>query len=119
MDEIRKKIGENIRKACKVRGIKQIDIARYMGFSQGTVSNWFNGANSIDIENLAKLCEFIGINLNQAFGTEPIRADLPSSDEYELLELYRSLNTEGKSMLLSTARAFAGNPAMKKSAAVG
>lgn len=35
-------------------------------------------------------------------------------EERELVNIYRGLNREGKSVLLSAARGFAGNPAMKE-----
>lgn len=115
MGEIRKIIGDNIKKVCELKGIKQIDIAEFMGISQGSVSNWMKGINSIDIENLAKLCGFLGISLNQVYGVDPITSEsLLSAQENELLSLFRSLNKNGKSMLISTARAFSGNPDMQK-----
>ena len=115
LGEIRRIIGENIRKVCELKGIKQIDIAEYMGISQGSVSNWMKGINSIDIENLAKLCEFLGISLNQVYGVDHITAEsLLSAQEAELLSLFRSLNKNGKSMIISTARAISGNPDMQK-----
>lgn len=117
MGEIRKIIGENIKKVCELKGIKQIDIAEFMGISQGSVSNWMKGINSIDIENLAKLCGFLGITLNQVYGVDPITSEsLLSAQESELLGLFRSLNKNGKTMLISTARAFAGNPDIQKEA---
>ena len=115
MGEVRKIIGDNIKAICEMKGIKQIEIAEFMGISQGSVSNWMKGINSIDIENLARLCEFLGITLNQVYGVDPITPEtLLSAQENELVRLFRSLNKNGKSMLMSTARAFSGNPDLKK-----
>ena len=115
MGEIRKAVAENIKKICRLKGIKQIKLSEYMGVSQGTVSNWFNGTNSIDIENLAKLCQFLEVSLDQVFGVEPLPTGaLLSKDESELLDCYRMLNKSGRETMLSTARAFAGNPDMQK-----
>ena len=115
MGEIRKIIGENIKRICEMKGIRQIEIAEYMGISQGSVSNWMKGINSIDIENLAKLCSFLGVTLNQIYGVDPITPDsLLSTQESELVSLFRSLNKNGKDMLITTARAFSGNPDMRK-----
>lgn len=115
MGEIRNVIGNNIKKICEMKGIRQIDIAEFMGISQGSVSNWMKGINSIDIENLARLCEFLGVSLNQIYGIDPITPDaLLMAEEAELLHVFRSLNKNGKSMLMGTARAFFGNPDLKK-----
>ena len=115
MGDIRRVIGENIKKVCSLKGIRQVDIAERMGVSQGTVSNWFKGTNSIDIENLAELCSFLGVSLDQIFGFDPITPDvILSPEETDLLGLFRSLNRSARDMLMNTARAFAGNPDMQK-----
>ena len=69
--EIRKVIVENLKRICAEKNVKQVEIAEHLGVSQGSVSNWFKGTNSIDIENLAKLCEFLGVSLDQMYGAEP------------------------------------------------
>lgn len=115
MGEIRKVIGENIKKVCALKGIRQVDIAEHMGVSQGSVSNWIKGTNSIDIENLAELCSFLCVSLDQIFGVSPIEPEVSlSSSEAELLSLYRGLTKEGQSLVLNTVRTFAGNPAIQK-----
>lgn len=115
MGEIRKTVGENIKKVCQLKGIRQVDISEHMKVSQGTVSNWFKGTNSIDIENLAELCSFLGVSLDQIFGVAPLTPEVTlSQEETDLLSMFRSLNNQGKDMLMSTARAFAGNPDMQK-----
>ena len=118
MGDVRTTVGESIKKVCALKGIRQVEISEHMGVSQGTVSNWFKGTNSIDIENLAELCAFLGVSLDQVFGVEPITPDVElSSEEADLLSLFRSLNREARNMLMNTARAFTGNPDMQKEGA--
>ena len=113
--EIRKTVGENIKKVCQLKGIRQVEISEHMKVTQGTVSNWFKGTNSIDIENLAELCSFLGVSLDQIFGVAPLTPEVTlSQEETDLLSMFRALNSQGKDMLMSTARAFAGNPDMQK-----
>ncbi len=115
MGEIRRVVGENIKKVCALKGIRQVEISEHMGVSQGTVSNWFKGVNSIDIENLAELCSFLGVSLDQIFGVAPLTPEVTlTQEETDLLGIYRSLNCSGKEMLLNTARAFLGNPDLQK-----
>lgn len=115
MGEIRKTVGENIKKVCQLKGIRQVEISEHMKVSQGTVSNWFKGTNSIDIENLAELCSFLGVSLDQIFGVAPLTPEVTlSQEETDLLSMFRALSSQGKDMLMSTARAFAGNPDMQK-----
>ena len=115
MGEIRKIIGENIKKIAALKGIRQVDIAEHMGVSQGSVSNWIKGTNSIDIENLAELCRFLGVSLDQIYGVAPITPEVTlSSEETELISLFRMLNSDGRGLAMNTIRTFAGNPAMLK-----
>ncbi len=115
MGEIRKTIGENIKKICVLKGIKQVEIAEKLNVSQGTVSNWFKGTNSIDIENLALLCDFLGVSLDQIYGVAPLTPAVTlSQEETDLISIYRSMNAHGKMMLLNTARVFSGNPEMQE-----
>lgn len=119
MGEIRKVIGENIKMICKLRGIRQIDIAEHMGISQGSVSNWIKGTNSIDIENLAELCSFLGVSLDQIYGVAPLEQSASlTPDETELLGLYRAVIPVGQEHIMSTARMVAGNPDMQKDAPI-
>lgn len=115
MGEIRKLISENIKKICSLKGIRQAEIADYLKVSPGTVSNWFKGTNSIDIENLAELCRFLGVSLDQIYGVAPLSPAVTlSQEETALLGFFRSMNRDGRQMLLNTAEAYAGNPAMQK-----
>lgn len=117
MGEIRKVIGENIKRIAALKGIRQVEIAEHMGVSQGSVSNWIKGTNSIDIENLAELCHFLGVSLDQIYGVAPITPEVTlSSEETDLVSLFRMLNSEGRNLAISTIRTFAGNPAMLKEA---
>lgn len=97
MDKTRKTIGENIKKAAQLRGIKQVEMARFLGVSQSSVSNWINGTNSVDIDTLAKLCDFLGVSLNQIAGLEVLDTqEVVTGRELKLLISYRALNEEEK-----------------------
>ncbi len=104
MGEIRKQIGENIKRVCSLKGIRQVEIAEHMGVSQGSVSNWIKGINSIDIENLAELCSFLGVSLDQIYGVAPLTPEaVLSNDDRTLLDAFHQLNEEGREKLLDYA----------------
>ena len=115
MGDIRKTIGENIKKICAMKGIKQVDLALQLGVSPGTVSNWFKGTNSIDIENLASVCSFLKVSLDQIYGVTPILPDvILEPNEQALIDIYRAANAKGKEYIMTTARMVAENHDMQR-----
>lgn len=115
MGEIRKTIGENIKKLCSLKGVKQANLAEHLNVSQGAVSNWIKGTNSIDIEKLAELCRYLGVSLDQIYGVTPIEPDVMlSRDEASLLAMYRIMNDAGKKLLIDSAKAFSSSPNTQK-----
>lgn len=115
MDDIRKTIGANIKRVCRLKGIRQVDVSEYMGVSQGTVSNWFKGINSIDIENLAKLCLYLGVSLDQIFGIVPMSPEtVISEEEKTILRLFRSLNESGRAAAVAALEGIADTDAFKQ-----
>ena len=100
MDETRKIIGENIKKAAALRGVKQVEIAKYLGVSQGSVSNWIKGTNSIDLELLAKLATFLRVSLDQIFGYEKIDEPIVLTEhEIDTIRYYRQLDDKGRNLV--------------------
>ncbi len=89
MSEVKKTIIENIKSICKVKKIKNVDIAAYMGVSVGSVSNWFKGTNFLDVDNLYKLCQFLGVSLDQIFGVAPIVFGALNPEENDIVIAYR------------------------------
>ena len=100
MDETRKIIGENIKKAAALRGVKQVEIAKYLGVSQGSVSNWIKGTNSIDLELLAKLATFLRVSLDQIFGYEKMDEPIVLTEhEIDTIRYYRQLDDKGRNLV--------------------
>ena len=99
MESIKKTVGENLRKICKLKGIKNVDIASYMEVSAGSVTHWFKGDNFLDIDNLYKLCRFLGVSLDQVFGLDPIVVGVLNSDENDVLIAYRNASAEEKNVI--------------------
>ena len=91
MTEARKVVIDNIKTICKLRNIKNKQIAEQMNVSEGSISNWFSGRNAIDIDNLYKLCCFLNVSLDQVFGIKPLRPEIVLSvDEARLVAEYRT-----------------------------
>ena len=96
LNDIKKTAGANLKKICKMKSIKNTQIADFMGVTAGSVSHWFRGDNFLDIENLYKLCQFLGVSLDQVFGLDPIVCGILNSDEAAFIEAYRRAGSETK-----------------------
>ena len=99
MENIKLIAGENLKKVCKIKGIKNYQVADYMGVTSSSVSHWFKGDNFLDIDNLYRLCQFLGVSLDQIFGLKPIVIGVLDSDEDEILSAYRKSSPEAKAII--------------------
>lgn len=95
MNDIKRIIAENLRNVVALRGIKQKDIAAHLGVKQGSVANWLNGVNGMDMERLYQICTFLGVSLDQIVGIDPVY-DSVSDREIRLINVFRVLNETGK-----------------------
>lgn len=115
MNEARKTISENIKKLCLINGVKQKDLAEYLGVSQASVSNWINCANSIDIENLVSLCHYFSVSLDQMYGLAPLTPSYELSEqESALIKVFRTVNSDGKELLIQIANDFSKSKILKQ-----
>lgn len=99
MESIKKIAGENLKRICKLKGIKNLQIASFMGVSTSSVSHWFKGDNFLDIDNLYKLCRFLNVSLDQVFGLDPIVVGVLNEDENEVLIAYRNAKEDEKKLI--------------------
>ena len=109
-------------------GTQGKELAEYLGVTPSAISNYRNGTRSIDVEILAKICDYYGISLNDITNDEMFSpnetvnyavVDFPQSDkkekmhfhltddEKEIITLYRSLPEIGRRMVLTGLREYA------------
>lgn len=93
MDDIN--IGEILRIYMDKKDITQRDLAEKVGITRKSLSNYLNNTAVPDIFTLAKLCEFLEIDIYMALGLHPFQNhdDLFIRDnyEYQVIKYYRSL----------------------------
>ena len=113
--DIRKSLAEKLRYFRSQSGLTSKEVGDKIGKSAKTVSGWEHGRGQPDADTLFSLCEIFGISsIAEFYPQAQDQKPEISEDEKELLSLYRSMNETGRSLLLNTARTFAGNPGMKK-----
>ena len=107
-------IGQNIKQLRESHGLSQAELAQIAGVSNKAVSTWENDSKIPRMGAIQKMADYFHILKSDII--EDKKAPALPPDETELLRLYRAVNPDGQSYILSTARMVAGNPAMQKDA---
>lgn len=61
-------IGEKLRKALDDKGITAYRIAKDLGFSPSTITNYINNSTTPDAGKLQMICQYIGIPIEELLG---------------------------------------------------
>lgn len=111
ISSIRNEISHKLRVYRKKLNMSQKDLADKLGVQNSSVSNWENGVNSIDIDNLANACKIFGITLNDIYGNNTSNAApladnkqvefTITSDEHDLISKYRRLTPNSKQIIMT------------------
>ena len=118
---------DRLRTLRKQNLLSQQELADKMGVSKQTISQYERGVREPDFASLEALCDIFNVSSDYILGKVNItmrfltEGDLEllnrpslSSDELSLLEEYRELNDEGKTIVLNTVRGLAASCAYKK-----
>lgn len=57
-------IGKKLKELIRQRGIKQVELARYVGISPSRLSNYLSDKREPDLEMLARMAKFMSVDLN-------------------------------------------------------
>ncbi len=95
------------------RGLRQIDVARQLGFSAQSLGYYENWVNKPDPETLILLADFYEVSIDyllcreDEYGTISTNApERYTADEMQLIDLYRSLSSAEKELAVKTLRAW-------------
>ena len=61
----------NIKKYRLAAGMKQVELCRIVGITQGALSGWENGKYEPDLKSLNKMAELFGVTIDQLMGYAP------------------------------------------------
>lgn len=112
--EIRETVQRNVARYIKGSDYTQAEIARMLGVSKPTVTNWIKGVNTPNIELLNQLCRILNISFSEMFEESPNAYTQSPPDEQQLVTDYRSFNDEGKEKVREYVADLKGNPRYKK-----
>ena len=120
---------DRLKQAREKAELTQAQVASILGIAKSTYSGYETGKSEPSMNNIANLMRIFEVSpefLWQDEMEEQFRNENPerfvqrpdmwaqSADEEELLSKYRLLMTSAKEVVLTTVRAFANNPDMKK-----
>ena len=63
-------LGESIKSARKAKGLTQRELAKTLGVSFNSISDWENGKHMPDVDTLQALCKVLNISPNEVLNTE-------------------------------------------------
>ena len=91
----------------RVRELSQADFARTSGKQTGVVSDWATGKRTPDPQSCDLIADVFGIPIDtvlEAAGHRPRIGDIEDEQEKEMLVLFSSLSSGGKTLVLEYAR---------------
>ena len=131
--------GDSLRKIRKEKNMTQDELAALLGTSKQVVSRYENGQRSPKVSVVLEYAEKLQVPVSVLTGESTLETIRHSFSEEstvaqklrtvgqalspqtasdatlsELIDIYDSLNTDGRDVLLGTARGLAANPDMKK-----
>ena len=99
-----REFGFLLRLAREKRGLTQTQVMGRTGINNKTLSGYENGISEPDLETLAALLRLYGASADQLLGLRPAADAAPTSQEAELLQLFRRLPEEGRAGCLALLR---------------
>lgn len=110
-------ISDRIYNYMKERGITQLEFAKRTGISQSTVSDWRRKGTNPSADKIMIICDVLDVTpydllLDAETKNKRVYREVDyvmvdkASDEYQLLEMYRGIDTEEKNRFLKYAKMF-------------
>ncbi len=94
-----KKLGERIKKALEGKGMKQKDLADFLGVAPSSVNLWISHKTLPKIEHLPLIAQFCGFSLDYLLGHETPNTGTLESEENDVPDTPKSLhNTHVKNL---------------------
>ena len=101
MDEVlRQRFSEILQEILKREGKTQADLARYIGVSSATASDWCNGFKIPRADKLQSIAKYLGVTVAILLGEKELGDEpLLSGEEIQIALAYRDLPTERKEVI--------------------
>lgn len=101
-DTARRRIARRIKQLRKERGVSVDELGMAVGKSGKTISAWEVGRGQPDADEMVALCRLFGVDIADFYGES---GDAMSNDERDLVDVYRTLTSPHKRVLITAANA--------------
>lgn len=104
-----KAVARNLRQIMYERGVTQSELAKKLGFSKQSVSQWMNGQYLPRMKKIDKICEFLDCKRSDILEVDKDRKTLAiTSDQAELIQLVMRSSPENVTLVLEMLRRLEG-----------
>jgi transcriptional regulator with XRE-family HTH domain len=107
MDEkaYNKAVAINMRRIMYEKGISQVDLAKALGYSKQSVSQWMNGAHLPRMEKIDEICKFLGCKRSDLLEVGEVRPTVTVTPEQaEMIQLTLQANTDNVRLALDVLK---------------
>lgn len=105
------RMAAKLKEARNLAQVSAVDAGNAVGRSDKTIYAWENNKSEPSAEQLITLCKLYGVDIAYFYAADsestPNQVAL-TSDEHELIGLYRRMDGKSRSLLLDVARAING-----------
>lgn len=95
----------NLLRLIKMSGKTQVEVAKYVKVSQGTISDWTKGRSYPRMDKLQLLSELFGVQKSDLVEDVNVPKDTVSKEDQEVLDLFHQVRKEKRELVLSMIRA--------------
>lgn len=102
-------VAANLRRLMYEKGVTQTDMAKALGFTKQSVSNWMNGEHLPRMNKMDKICEYLGCKRSDLMEVDKGRKAEPiTTDQAQLIQLTMSADSENVRLALEVLRRMEG-----------
>lgn len=96
---------KNIKYYLNERGLTQTQLAKMLDYPEMTVSNWVNAKYYPRIDKIQEMADFLSINKSDLIEDKiETNTNKLTTDQEQLITHYNNSNTQGKTIILTTAK---------------
>ena len=96
----------NMRYLIASKGVLGIEVAKYIGSTNATVSRYLNGVRDPEIEYVYRLCQYFGVSMDYLLGIHTNKYATLRPDAQHVGELYSAASAEGQERVMEILRKY-------------